>query len=255
MSDHEDDYSTSSSDSDDDYRNVRAPAKRTAFAPAKHLTVATTISGDPDVEDGEEDESEDDTVVDDNEGEYDYVGGAGEEEEDMGSEAGLSEDESEGESKPMKANVKHSAIARSAAEFMDDSDDEFNDTYFQKLDEAMTKTYIDRYHTECLQVNQEEVSVLSTVVRNDAGKIIDDLHQTMPFITKYEKARIIGQRAKQIESGAKPFVKVPENIVDGYVIAQLEFQAKKIPFIIKRPIGGDGYEYWKVEDLEDIQYV
>jgi DNA-directed RNA polymerase I, II, and III subunit RPABC2 len=83
---------------------------------------------------------------------------------------------------------------------------------------------------------------------------MDDLHKTIPFLTKYEKARVLGQRAKQINSGSKPFIKVPDNVIDGYVIGELELQQKKIPFIIRRPIPGGGSEYWKLSDLEIITF-
>jgi DNA-directed RNA polymerase I, II, and III subunit RPABC2 len=69
-------------------------------------------------------------------------------------------------------------------------------------------------------------------------------------LTKYEKTRILGQRAKQIDNGAKPFVKVPPNVIDGYHVALLELEQKKIPFIIKRPFPNGGVEYWHVSDLE-----
>ena len=64
----------------------------------------------------------------------------------------------------------------------------------------------------------------------------------------------MGQRAKQIETGAKPLVKIPENIIDSYVISELELREKKIPFIIKRPIPGGGFEYWNLRDLEIINF-
>jgi DNA-directed RNA polymerase I, II, and III subunit RPABC2 len=92
------------------------------------------------------------------------------------------------------------------------------------------------------------------VVRDKDGIIIDDLHKTIPYLTKYERARILGQRAKQINSGAIPFVKVPENVIDGYIIAEIELKQKKIPFIIRRPLPNGGSEYWKVHDLEDISF-
>ena len=95
---------------------------------------------------------------------------------------------------------------------------------------------------------------MSKVVRNAQGIIIDLLHRTIPFLTKYEKARILGQRAKQINSGAYPFVKVPENVIDGYIIAEMELKQKRIPFIIRRPLPNGGSEYWKVQDLEDISF-
>ena len=84
--------------------------------------------------------------------------------------------------------------------------------------------------------------------------IVDDLNKTIPYLTKYEKARILGQRAKQLNSGATPFVKVPENVIDGYIIAELELKQKQLPFIIRRPMPSGGSEYWSIKDLEDISF-
>ena len=71
-------------------------------------------------------------------------------------------------------------------------------------------------------------------------------------MTKYEKTRIIGERARQLNSGANPFIVVDPSVIDGYLIALEEFKAKKIPFIIKRPLPNGSCEYWKVSDLEII---
>ena len=68
-------------------------------------------------------------------------------------------------------------------------------------------------------------------------------------MSKYEYTRVLGQRAKQIEGGAKPFVEVEPNIIDSYIIAENELREKKIPFIIKRPLPNGSNEYWKVSDL------
>lgn len=136
----------------------------------------------------------------------------------------------------------------------DEYDDEYDENYLQKFDSDLNKNYITEFHPECLNHNYDEVLRLSKVVRNNSNIIIDPLHKTLPYLTKYEKARIIGQRAKQIETGAKPLVKVPENIIDGYVIAELELKEKKIPFIIKRPIPGGAFEYWRLNDLENINF-
>jgi len=136
----------------------------------------------------------------------------------------------------------------------DEDEDEFNENYLEKFDTDIVKNYIDSFHPECLNHNYDEITKLSTVIRNADGIIIDPFHKTIPFLTKYEKARILGQRAKQIETGAKPFVKVPENVIDGYIIAELELKEKKIPFIIKRPIPGGACEYWNLKDLEVIGF-
>jgi len=136
----------------------------------------------------------------------------------------------------------------------DDEDDDEDEHYLQKFDAEINKNYIHEFHPECLNHNNDEIQTLAKVIRDDNNIVVDPLHRSLPFLTKYEKARILGQRAKQIEIGAKPFVKVPENIIDGYIIAELELREKKIPFIIKRPIPGGAFEYWHVKDLEDINF-
>jgi DNA-directed RNA polymerase subunit K/omega len=135
-----------------------------------------------------------------------------------------------------------------------DEEDEYDENYLQKFDNEITKNYIQDFHPECFNHNNDEVSKLTTVVRDENNIIIDTLHKTLPYLTKYEKARVLGQRSKQIETGAKPFVKVPENVIDSYIIAELELREKKIPFIIKRPIPGGAFEYWNIRDLELINF-
>ena len=107
-------------------------------------------------------------------------------------------------------------------------------------------------HPEASAHNYEEVLTLSKIIKTENGAIIDPLHRTLPILSKYEKTRIIGQRAKQLEVGAKPFIDVPDGINRGITIAEMELKAKKIPFIIRRPLPNNGFEYWKVEDLEII---
>ena len=133
---------------------------------------------------------------------------------------------------------------------VDDDDEENDENYLKKFDEKMKQNIITQYHPELNQHNYEEIDALSMVVRNSNGTIIDPLHRTIPFLTKYEKARILGDRARQINSGAKPFVEVEPFIMDGYLIALKEMEEKKIPFIIKRPLPNGGVEYWKLKDLE-----
>jgi DNA-directed RNA polymerase I, II, and III subunit RPABC2 len=134
--------------------------------------------------------------------------------------------------------------------YIESDEEDDDDNYLQKFDEEVNKNYINEFHPECLIHNYDEIAKLSVVMRDSNFMIVDPLHKTLPFMTKYEKARILGQRSKQIENGSRPFVKVPENIIDGYTIAELELQQKKIPFIIRRPIPGGAFEYWNMKDLE-----
>ena len=136
----------------------------------------------------------------------------------------------------------------------DDDEDEDGEMYLKKFDKEVNDNYILNNHPECAMQNYDEILAMTKVVRDSDNIIIDDLHRTNPFLTKYEKARILGQRAKQIETGATPFVKVPENIIDSYLIAEMELQQSRIPFIIRRPLPNGGSEYWKINDLENIAF-
>ena len=131
-----------------------------------------------------------------------------------------------------------------------EEDDEDDERYLQKFQEGMKQNIIQKHHPVMLAQNSDEIEVLTKVIRDANGRVIDPLHQTLPFVTKYEKARILGERARQINSGSEPFVPVEPGVIDGYLIALREFEEKKIPFILKRPVSGNHVEYWKLADLE-----
>ena len=133
-----------------------------------------------------------------------------------------------------------------------DEDEDDDDDYFQRLDELNKSDIVNKYHPELLINNNNEIELLSIIKRNEQGVIIDPLHKTVPFITKYERARVLGERAKQLNMGAKPLVEVGPEVIDGYLIALKEYEDKKIPFILKRPLPNGGCEYWKLKDLELI---
>ena len=67
-------------------------------------------------------------------------------------------------------------------------------------------------------------------------------------ITKYEKTRVLGIRASQIENGSTILISNPERFGNAYQIAEEEYNLKKIPFIIKRPYNND-FEYFRLSDL------
>ena len=137
---------------------------------------------------------------------------------------------------------------------LDDFSDEESDEedYLQKIDDGFKNNILSEFHPELRSHNHDEVEAMCVITRDQDGLIIDPLHVTLPFLTKYEKARIIGERAKQIDAGAQPLVEIDTNILDGYLIALKELDEKKLPFIIKRPLPSGGCEYWKLQDLEVI---
>jgi DNA-directed RNA polymerase subunit K/omega len=133
-----------------------------------------------------------------------------------------------------------------------DSEDDDMDKKLKKFDSEVREEYLANFHPECMMQNYDEIYNLARVVRDDRGIIVDELHKTLPILTKYERTRVLGQRAKQINDGAMPFVKVPEGVIDGYLIALKELEEKKIPFIIRRPLPNRGSEYWHLEDLQVV---
>lgn len=54
------------------------------------------------------------------------------------------------------------------------------------------------------------------------------------FLTRYEKARIVGARALQISYGAPILVEKPKEMIDPVKIAQLELKSKILPLTIRR---------------------
>jgi len=74
------------------------------------------------------------------------------------------------------------------------------------------------------------------------------VRKTIPILSKYERTRVVGERAIQISMGAPPLVEVGnlENPVD---IAEKELREKKIPYIIKRVLPNGLIELWNVDEL------
>jgi len=123
------------------------------------------------------------------------------------------------------------------------------DDYPKEIEKIIkTPSFISETHPQEKLCNYEEVLSLCNIVRDDAKNIIDPNHKTIPILTKYEYTRILGVRASQIENGASIFVET--DLIDSYLIARMELEQKKLPFIIKRPIPNGNIEYWKLEDLE-----
>jgi DNA-directed RNA polymerase I, II, and III subunit RPABC2 len=90
--------------------------------------------------------------------------------------------------------------------------------------------------------------------RTTYDRMIDKNTQrrTIPFLTKYEKARIIGKRAMQISKGSPPLVEI-DDLESPIDIAKKELMERKIPFIIRRPLPDGSYEDWRVDELRILE--
>jgi DNA-directed RNA polymerase I, II, and III subunit RPABC2 len=218
--------------------------------------------------DPEEPEPEDEEVEEDVEEEDEEAVVSGVEEEEKEEEVGEDEEmyggydqEQDGGSKKKTRRNKNSKfidyktfqhIAKGGVSTNVKLGDEESEMNLRKFEGEISKDYLIHFHPEIQTHNYDEIATLSVIVRNQDGQIVDNFHKTLPFVSKFEKARILGVRAKQINNGASVMIDVPEHVIDGYTIAQMEYEQKKIPFIVKRPLPNGAVEYWKFSDLEQI---
>lgn len=207
-------------------------------------------AGDGDIEADEDESIVDNSDVEENDDDIDddYDTGSDEDEDDEELEKEIKEDLEKNNGSHINFEIEDKYMEEEDED--EDYEEEEDESYFQRFHENMKKDIIEDYHPEMKYHNYDEIETLTQIIRDSTGRIIDPNHQTFPFITKYEKTRVLGERAKQINSGAKPLVQVDSDIIDGYLIALKEFEQKKIPFIIKRPVSGTRIEYWKLSDLE-----
>tara|TARA_B100001063_G_C16766840_1_gene559169 strand:- start:1325 stop:1981 length:657 start_codon:yes stop_codon:yes gene_type:complete len=136
----------------------------------------------------------------------------------------------------------------------DHEEDDEDAEQFKKLENNFNQNILIDYHPELEQGNYHEILAFCKIIRNKHNEIVDPLHTTVPWLTKFEKARVLGVRSKQLNNGAQSMIDVPPQIIKGYTIAEMELEQKKLPFIIRRPLPNGSSEYWKVADLELMEY-
>ena len=68
-------------------------------------------------------------------------------------------------------------------------------------------------------------------------------------LTKYEMVRILGERIKQLNMGAKPLIKNHQGLSYDK-IAEEEFKKNMIPFKLKRPLPNGKFEIWTLDELQ-----
>ena len=144
-------------------------------------------------------------------------------------------------SSPPTDNLEHNHLKYEVDE-LDDNPEEFS----VNLHEVQNK--LKEFHPEATAANYKEIQMLTRIERKD-GIIVDTNHKTLPILSKYERTKILGQRAKQIEDGDTPYIDT-NNIIDPAIIALMELEEKKIPFIVRRPLPNGTSEYWNLNDLQ-----
>ena len=98
--------------------------------------------------------------------------------------------------------------------------------------------------------NQQEEERFEIVQHGDdiGRSVLPEKRITTPFMTKYERARVLGTRALQISMCAPIMVEL-EGETDPLQIAMKELKNKKIPMIIRRYLPDNSYEDWAIDEL------
>ena len=105
-----------------------------------------------------------------------------------------------------------------------------------------------KHHPECTLAYAETIAPkIQLTSAPPLGK--DPNHRSPPFLTQYERTKIIGYRANQLSQGARPYIRVPKHITSVGEIARLELEERRLPFIICRPMPNGVPEYWRLSDL------
>jgi DNA-directed RNA polymerase I, II, and III subunit RPABC2 len=129
-------------------------------------------------------------------------------------------------------------------------DDDMDEEEFNEDDQEFDGEQNTQAGTQQLQgdermeiLNEDEMGGTQTGMRTDPSKRV-----TTPYMTKYERARVLGTRALQIAMCA-PLMVEPDGETDPLQIAMRELKEKKIPMIIRRYLPDGSFEDWSIDEL------
>ena len=132
----------------------------------------------------------------------------------------------------------------------DENDNDFdiensNDVDFSDNEDAVDQFIID-------DEKKDEHSGFKILTSNNILEHIEkNPKKTVPVLSKFEKARIIGVRLQQLAYGAKPRVNT-DKLKNINEIVEQELLQRQIPFILKRTLPNGTSEYWKMEEFEIV---
>ncbi len=79
-----------------------------------------------------------------------------------------------------------------------------------------------------------------------------DQKKTSPYLSRYERAKVISIRAQQLSIGKQPQIEVDSTNINHLEIALQELKEKKIPNNIIRKLPDNTIEIWAAKDLVNL---
>ena len=104
-----------------------------------------------------------------------------------------------------------------------------------------------KFHPECV-LDYEESEQTSIPLRTTLSED-DPYHKSMPFLSTFERTKILGMRTNQLAQGARPYIQVPAHITNVLDIAKLELEQRRLPIIVKRHMPDGRYEKFRLSDF------
>ena len=98
------------------------------------------------------------------------------------------------------------------------------------------------------QLDQHDATDRMEIIDGTAQPIDKSKRITTRYMTKYERARVLGTRALQISMNAPVMVDIAGE-TDPLKIAMKELRERKIPMIIRRYLPDNSYEDWNIDEL------
>eukprot|EP00095_Tigriopus_kingsejongensis_P011626 snap_masked-scaffold638_size121162-processed-gene-0.22 protein:Tk11626 transcript:snap_masked-scaffold638_size121162-processed-gene-0.22-mRNA-1 annotation:"dna-directed rna polymerases and iii subunit rpabc2-like" len=122
-----------------------------------------------------------------------------------------------------------------------DNDNDFDDDY-QEADEPEE---LEGMNEDDADGDQDNVEILPS---GEGDGMKNAKRVTTPYMTKYERARVLGTRALQIAMCAPVMVEL-EGETDPLEIAMKELKQRKIPIIVRRYMPDGSYEDWGIDEM------
>ncbi|XP_041008143.1 DNA-directed RNA polymerases II, IV and V subunit 6A-like [Juglans microcarpa x Juglans regia] len=128
------------------------------------------------------------------------------------------------------------------------ADEDYNDLDMGYEDEPPEPEIEEGAEEDIENNNNDDVPVEPEADEKGEEHPVERPRKTSKYMTKYERARILGTRALQISMNAPVMVEL-EGETDPLEIAMKELRERKIPFTIRRYLPDGSYEDWGVDEL------
>ncbi len=111
-------------------------------------------------------------------------------------------------------------------------------------------------HSSEMYTKDEELAIIPEEAKTQ-GRIREANHRSVPFLTKFERSALIGERAEQLEHRRierhKGSLRIFLDFVDPswtpIEIATREIDERKLPILIRRRMPNGREELWNLQDL------